>query len=153
MVISDLFKLKPFWCRFSHSIESGNLKKFTANPFKPVELTGYLRSFGGSFPPLRPVTLPASLFAAPARLDVIHRVICWFRAGERAGLASSKGRGEVAGSGRKIHPQKGTGRARAGDSRAPHRRGGTLKIIIIIADCIFYLLIKNCCFVFLNLSL
>lgn len=68
--------------------------------------------------------MPPELFAAPKRLDLIHRVVCWFRAGERAGLASTKGRGEVAGSNRKIHPQKGTGRARAGDARAPHRRGG-----------------------------
>lgn len=96
------------------------------NPFKSDTITGYLRSFGGAFPPLAPVPLPAPLFAAPARLDLIHRVVCWFRAGERAGLASAKGRGEVAGSNRKIHAQKGTGRARAGDARAPHRRGGKI---------------------------
>ena len=95
-----------------------------SNPFKSDSITGYLRSFGGSFPPLSPLALPAPLFAVPPRLDLIHRVVCWFRAGERAGLASAKGRGEVAGSNRKIHAQKGTGRARAGDARAPHRRGG-----------------------------
>lgn len=129
-------KLIPFWRRLSRSSSSIgstvannsyltlNQGKFVASPFKSAEITGYLRSFGGAFPPLRPFSLPTSLFGAPARLDVIHRVVCWFRAGERAGLASSKGRGEVAGSGRKIHAQKGTGRARAGDSRAPHRRGG-----------------------------
>lgn len=85
---------------------------------------GFVRAFGGAFPPLKPIQLPVELFAAPRRLDLIHRVVCWFRAGERAGLASAKGRGEVAGSNRKIHPQKGTGKARAGDARAPHRRGG-----------------------------
>ena len=95
-----------------------------SNPFKSDSITGYLRTFGGSFPPLSPLALPAPLFAVPPRLDLIHRVVCWFRAGERAGLASAKGRGEVAGSNRKIHAQKGTGRARAGDARAPHRRGG-----------------------------
>jgi 50S ribosomal protein L4 len=87
-------------------------------------LTGFVRKFGGAFPPLRPISLPLALFAAPKRLDLIHRVVTWFRAGERAGLASSLGRGQVRGSNRKIHPQKGTGRARAGDARAPHRRGG-----------------------------
>lgn len=95
------------------------------NPFKPTQVNGFLRSFGGAFPPLNPLPLPPSLFAVPARLDLIHRVVCWFRDGERLGLASAKGRGEVAGSNRKIHAQKGTGRARAGDARAPHRRGGT----------------------------
>ncbi len=87
-------------------------------------LVGFVRAFGGAFQPLRPITLPPELFATPRRMDLIHRVVCWFRAGERAGLASTKGRGEVAGSNRKIHAQKGTGRARAGDARAPHRRGG-----------------------------
>ena len=87
-------------------------------------MTGVLRSFGGAFPPISPIPLPASLFAVPARLDLIHRVVGWFRAGLRAGLGAAKGRGEVAGSNRKIHAQKGTGRARAGDAAAPHRRGG-----------------------------
>lgn len=91
-----------------------------------TQLTGFIRSFGGAFPPISALNLPASLFAVPARLDVIHRVVCWYRAGERSGLASAKGRGEVAGSNRKIHAQKGTGKARAGDARAPHRRGGKL---------------------------
>jgi len=42
----------------------------------------------------------------------------------RAGTASAKNRGRVSGGGRKIYKQKGTGRARAGSSRAPQRRGG-----------------------------
>jgi large subunit ribosomal protein L4 len=94
---------------------------------------GLVRAFGGAFQPLRPITLPPELFCVPRRVDLIHRVVCWFRAGERAGLASTKGRGEVAGSNRKIHAQKGTGRARAGDARAPHRRGGNLRFLVTIA--------------------
>ena len=105
-------------------------KSLPVNPFKSTHLTGYLRTFGGAFPPIAPLPLPSVLFAVPPRLDLIHRVVCWFRAGERAGLASAKGRGEVAGSNRKIHAQKGTGRARAGDARAPHRRGGTQTLIM-----------------------
>ena len=93
-------------------------------PSSSSHITGLVRSFGGAFAPLRPIQLPSELFSAPRRLDLIHRVVCWFRACERAGLASTKGRGEVAGSNHKIHPQKGTGKARAGDARAPHRRGG-----------------------------
>jgi large subunit ribosomal protein L4 len=90
----------------------------------PLTCFGFVRKFGGAFPPLQSIALPRTLFDVPARLDLIHRVICWFRAGERVGLASSKGRGQVAGSNRKIHAQKGSGRARAGDAAAPHRRGG-----------------------------
>ena len=105
-------------------LASANSAASLKNPFKSDSIAGFVRSFGGAFPPIAPLPLPAPLFAAPGRPDLIHRVVCWFRAGARAGLASAKGRGEVAGSNRKIHAQKGTGRARAGDARAPHRRGG-----------------------------
>jgi hypothetical protein len=124
--------IKSLKLRFYSTIPQQPVAVFNSpfNPLKPTQIIGYLRSFGGAFPPIAPLPLPSALFAVPPRLDLIHRVICWFRAGERAGLASAKGRGEVAGSNRKIHAQKGTGRARAGDARAPHRRGGNLKLII-----------------------
>lgn len=120
-----IFKLQFSQFRF-FTTSLTKTQKFSSSPVltQSQSLNGYIRSFGGAFPPLKPFTLPGSLFAAPARLDLIHRVVCWYRDGERAGLAAAKGRGEVAGSNRKIHAQKGTGRARAGDARAPHRRGG-----------------------------
>lgn len=102
------------------------VRYFSSSLSTEANKIGLVRTFGGAFPPVEQIALPRALFDAPARLDLIHRVICWFRAGERLGLASSKGRGEVAGSNRKIHAQKGSGRARAGDAAAPHRRGGTL---------------------------
>ena len=68
--------------------------------------------------------LPPLLFAAPVRLDILHRLVEWQRAGQRQGTAKTKDRGEVSGTGRKPHPQKGTGRARQGTKRAPHHRGG-----------------------------
>src|SRR5919205_347290 len=40
------------------------------------------------------------------------------------GTHNTRGRGEVAGSTRKLFRQKGTGRARQGSVRAPHRKGG-----------------------------
>lgn len=40
------------------------------------------------------------------------------------GIVQTKRIGEIRGSGRKVRPQKGQGRARAGHSRPPHWRGG-----------------------------
>jgi large subunit ribosomal protein L4 len=50
-----------------------------------------------------------------------------FRAAQRSGTHKTKGRGEVAGSGKKLWRQKGTGRARMGSIRSPiWRHGGTV---------------------------
>ena len=43
---------------------------------------------------------------------------------QRQGSARTKSRGSVAGSTRKLYKQKGTGNARVGASRVPHRKGG-----------------------------
>ncbi len=92
------------------------------NPFlKPVQ--AYLRNFQ-TFQPEQVLSLSPILFDAPIRRDIMHRVVVWHRAGLRQGTASSKGRGEVAGSTRKVRPQKGTGNARVGSNRAPQRKGG-----------------------------
>lgn len=47
-----------------------------------------------------------------------------YLANQRQGTSSTKTRGEVRGSTRKLYKQKGTGRARQGARRAPHRVGG-----------------------------
>lgn len=61
----------------------------------------------------------------PIRIDLIKRTVDWFRAHLRGRRkAKTKTIGEVSGSGRKVRPQKGSGRARAGHSRPPHWRGG-----------------------------
>ena len=57
---------------------------------------------------------------AQAVLDVVTA----YRAGIRAGTASTKTRDEVSGGGRKPYKQKGTGRARQGSIRSPILRGG-----------------------------
>ena len=59
-----------------------------------------------------------------AATDVIHQVAVWHAANRRKGNSSSKTRGEVRGSTRKLFKQKGTGRARQGDVKSPVRRGG-----------------------------
>lgn len=57
---------------------------------------------------------------AQAVLDVVTA----YRAGIRAGTASTKTRDDVSGGGRKPFKQKGTGRARQGSIRSPILRGG-----------------------------
>ncbi|ABO98605.1 Putative mitochondrial ribosomal protein L4 [Ostreococcus lucimarinus CCE9901] len=70
------------------------------------------------------VELPGRIFDQPLRVDVAHRVVRWQRAKARKGLHKTKSRGEVAGSTRKVRPQKGSGRARVGNLKAPQMRGG-----------------------------
>ena len=55
---------------------------------------------------------------------LLWEVVRWQLANRRRGTASTKTRGEVAYSSRKIYPQKGTGRARHGDIGAPIFVGG-----------------------------
>lgn len=54
----------------------------------------------------------------------IYQTIVAYRAARRAGTASTKSRAEVAGSGKKLWGQKGTGNARMGSRRSPIWRGG-----------------------------
>ena len=70
------------------------------------------------------ITLPAKVFSAKWRADLVHQVVEGMRSNKRAGTADSKGRGEVRGGGKKPWKQKGTGRARHGSSRSPIWVGG-----------------------------
>jgi large subunit ribosomal protein L4 len=64
-----------------------------------------------------------SLFDVPVKQSVLHEVVTMQLACRRAGTASVKHRSDVSGSGRKLFRQKGTGRARRGDIKAPPLRG------------------------------
>jgi large subunit ribosomal protein L4 len=67
------------------------------------------------------------VFAATVNPHVLHEAVRWYLASQRAGTHKTKGRGEVAGSGRKLWRQKGTGRARVGSIRSSiWRKGGTV---------------------------
>ncbi len=69
-------------------------------------------------------TLPTKLFAAKINAPLLAQAVRVRLANQRMGNASTKTRGEVEGSTRKIYRQKGTGRARHGAIRAPIFVGG-----------------------------
>ena len=56
--------------------------------------------------------------------QLLHDACVMYEANRRVGTVKTKGRGEVAGSTKKMYRQKGTGRARAGNRRTPVRVGG-----------------------------
>jgi large subunit ribosomal protein L4 len=70
------------------------------------------------------VDLPEALFDVQTNVPLIHQVVVAQLAAARQGTQSTLRRGEVSGSGRKPHKQKGTGRARQGSIRMPQHRGG-----------------------------
>ena len=70
------------------------------------------------------VDLPEAVFGLTPHTAVMHEVLLAQLAAKRSGTHSTKTRGEVAGSTRKIYRQKGTGRARHGSRKAPIFKGG-----------------------------
>lgn len=70
------------------------------------------------------VDLPEQVFGVRPHRAVMHEVLVGQLAARRSGTHSTKTRGEVAGSTRKIWRQKGTGRARHGSRKAPIFKGG-----------------------------
>lgn len=70
------------------------------------------------------VVLSEAVFGVPVKGHLLHEAVRWQRARQRRGTASTKGRSEVSGGGRKPWRQKGTGRARAGSNRSPLWRHG-----------------------------
>ena len=72
------------------------------------------------------VDLADAVFAAPVNEALLYEAVRHHLAGTRRGTAKTKTRHEVAGSGKKLWKQKGTGRARMGSIRSPlWRHGGT----------------------------
>lgn len=73
------------------------------------------------------VELPEAVFSYPYKEHLIHLAVQAVLAARRRGTHKVKVRSEVAGSGRKLWRQKGTGRARVGSIRSPlWRTGGTV---------------------------
>src|SRR3546814_4261971 len=70
------------------------------------------------------VEIDDAMFGIQPNVPVMHQVVTAQLAAKRSGTQSTKTRAEVRGGGAKPWKQKGTGRARAGSSRAPHWTGG-----------------------------
>lgn len=70
------------------------------------------------------VELSDVLFGAEVNEALMHQAVTAYLSAQRRGTASTKGRSEVRGGGRKPWRQKGTGLARAGTIRSPIWRGG-----------------------------
>ena len=70
------------------------------------------------------VTLAEAVFAAEVKPHLVHEAVRAESAAARAGTRASKSRGLVSGGRSKPWRQKGTGRARAGSTRAAQWTGG-----------------------------
>ncbi len=70
------------------------------------------------------IEFPEDLMELTRGGTAVHEVVVAYQAAQRAGTASTRDKGEVAGSGKKPWRQKGTGRARAGYRQSPVWRGG-----------------------------
>ncbi|MDD3668739.1 MAG: 50S ribosomal protein L4 [Alphaproteobacteria bacterium] len=70
------------------------------------------------------IELADSVFGVAVRPDILARVVQWQLDCRRAGTHKTKDIGEVSGSGKKPFKQKGTGRARQGQKRAPNQYHG-----------------------------
>jgi large subunit ribosomal protein L4 len=71
--------------------------------------------------------LSGAVFGRSGHKSLLHEAVRMQLAKRRAGTASTKTRGLIAGGGKKPWRQKGTGRARSGSTRSPiWRHGGTI---------------------------
>ncbi|MGB8003912.1 MAG: 50S ribosomal protein L4 [Gaiellaceae bacterium] len=70
------------------------------------------------------VTLEEAVFAAEMKPHIVHETVRAELNADRSGTRAAKSRGLVSGGRSKPWRQKGTGRARAGTTRAPHWTGG-----------------------------
>ena len=71
--------------------------------------------------------LSDTVFGGRVKTDLIHESVVRANAAERRGTHATKNRALVSGSGKKPWRQKGTGRARVGETRNPlWRKGGTV---------------------------
>ncbi len=70
------------------------------------------------------IELADEVYGLKPRPDILHRMVRYQLAKRQAGTHSVQDRSEVTGTQAKAHNQKGTGRARRGNNKAPQLRGG-----------------------------
>lgn len=73
---------------------------------------------------IRAISVPGGLLSGPVRKSLLYYAVRQQLASRRRGTHATKTRGMVTGSTKKIYRQKGTGRARHGDIKAPIFVGG-----------------------------
>ncbi|HZY83364.1 MAG TPA: 50S ribosomal protein L4, partial [Gemmataceae bacterium] len=83
-----------------------------------------LNVFNRQGDPAGTVEVDPADFGGEINKQLLHDVVVQYLANQRAGTHSTKRRGEVAGSTKKLFRQKGTGNARVGPRRTNKRRGG-----------------------------
>ena len=69
-------------------------------------------------------TIDPADFGGAVNKQLLHDVVLMHLAARRVGTVNTRGRADVAGSGKKLFRQKGTGNARAGSKRTNKRKGG-----------------------------
>src|SRR4051812_26309009 len=69
-------------------------------------------------------TIDPADFGGEVNKQLLHDVVVMHLANRRVGTVNTRGRADVAGSGKKLFRQKGTGNARAGAKRTNKRKGG-----------------------------
>jgi large subunit ribosomal protein L4 len=90
-----------------------------AKPSVPITLHAF-----PSGEPIRVLQYPSSHLHLPLRRDLLHRAIIYEANRTRQGTHHTKWRSDVHKSGRKVRPQKGSGKARLGDAKSPMLKGG-----------------------------
>lgn len=75
-----------------------------------------------------------SVFGGSVRYPLLKQAIVMYHANKRVGTATTKSRGMIAGSTRKLYRQKHTGNARAGTIRTGKRVGGGVTFAKIARD-------------------
>ena len=69
-------------------------------------------------------TIDPADFGGEVNKQLLHDVVLMHLANRRVGTVNTRGRADVAGSGKKLFRQKGTGNARVGSKRTNKRKGG-----------------------------
>lgn len=102
-------------------IDSEKIKVESKIPVvKPVRKTGLsVDVFGINGKAVGTLKLPEEIFGAKINRQLLSQAVRVYLANQRMGTASTKDRGEVHGTTKKVWQQKGTGRARHGSRRAP----------------------------------